>query len=577
MGMMYMPPVIGLIVLILTLVYFSYRQTIAAYPNGGGSYTVARENLGVTLGLTAAAALMIDYVLNVAVAISAGVGALISALPALQSHVLALCLGVLLLLTFVNLRGIRTTGFTFAIPTYVFVAGLLAIVGWGVFNSCAHGGHPVPVEKPPAIPAATTAVGVWLLMRAFASGCTAMTGVEAVSNGTPLFVEPAVPNAQRCLSLIVGSLGLLLVGIAYLSHAYHIGAMDQTKPGYQSVISQLVAAVAGRNALYYILLASVILVLALSANTSFAGFPRICRLLSEDHFLPNAFANLGRRLVYTLGILLLSASAALLLLFCQGITDRLIPLFAVGAFAAFTLSQFGMVSHWLHQREKDCRGSLIVNAVGGVSTAMALIIILVAKFTEGAWITVCIIPLLLVIFRSVEGHYRKIAEQVQFDEDLDLADLSEPIVVVPIRGWNKLTQKALRAAFRVSRNIRAVHISDREDDPDLRKTWTQHVEEPSEKCGFPPPRLEIVTSSYRQLFRPVLDLVAGLRKKNPDRMIAVVVPEVVQPSWYEYLLHSHRAAAFRFFLLLQGDGRTVVISIPWYIGSKVSSEEKSRL
>ena len=344
LGLRYIGPIILVILAILAILYFSYRQTIAAYPTGGGSYTVASENLGVQWGLLAAAALLLDYILNVAVGISAGIGALVSAVPVLHDYILILCLATLGLLTVVNLRGIRESGMAFVLPTYLFVGSLGAVLGLGIFKTLTHGGHPVPVIPPPALPAATASVGLWLLMRSFASGCTAMTGVEAVSNGVSVFAEPAVPRAQRTLTVIVVILGILLAGIAYLGKAYGIGATDPDKAGYQSVISQLVSAVIGRGFCYYVTIGSVLTVLALSANTSFADFPRLCHLIAEDDFLPHAFAHKGRRLVYSLGITILAGFSALLLILFGGITDRLIPLFAVGAFLAFTL-----VFVWLFQ------------------------------------------------------------------------------------------------------------------------------------------------------------------------------------------------------------------------------------
>ncbi len=332
-------PITGAVVLLLGIVYISYRQTIAAYPNGGGSYTVARENLGAPAGLLAAAALMTDYVLNVAVGISAGVGALISAVPTLERYTLVLCLVILIVLTFVNLRGIGEAGTLFMLPTVVFIVSLGAVVVWGVLATISAGGHPRPVVPPAHLAKATEAISVWILLRAFASGCTAMTGIEAVSNGVQAFREPVVPAARRTLTVIIAILMVLLLGIAYLAHAYHIGATEPGTPQYQSILSQLIGAVAGRGAFYWISIVSILLVLCLSANTSFADFPRLCRAVAEDGYLPYSFTNQGRRLVYSEGIWVLTILSGILLVVFGGITDRLIPLFAVGAFLAFTLSQ----------------------------------------------------------------------------------------------------------------------------------------------------------------------------------------------------------------------------------------------
>jgi amino acid transporter len=335
-GAAYILPISLTIIVLLSIVYFSYRQTIAAYPTGGGSYTVATQNLGDRAGLLAGSALMIDYILNVAVGISAGVGAVVSALPQLQPYTLPLCLVILVFLTLVNLRGVRETGVAFMAPTYLFVACMGGVILLGLWKALTHGGHPVPVVAPPKLPAAITTLSLWLLIKAFAGGCTAMTGVEAVSNGVQAFRKPGVKNAQATLTIIISILILLLAGIAYLARAYGIGATPPGQTGYQSVLSQLIAAVAGRGVFYFISIAAILTVLALSANTSFADFPRLCRAIAENGYLPYLFAIRGRRLVFSFGVYALALVAGLLLIVFQGVTDRLIPLFAVGAFMAFT-------------------------------------------------------------------------------------------------------------------------------------------------------------------------------------------------------------------------------------------------
>src|SRR5689334_4355558 len=345
-GMAYIGMVMVPILALLAVLYVSYRQTIRAYPSNGGAYTVSKENLGVNASLLAAAALMIDYVLNVAVGISAGVAALTSAVPVLHPYTLVLCLAILVLITLVNLRGTLDAGRLFAVPTYLFIASFVLLLAIGIWKAVAAGGRPEPVVPPPGLPEATEAVTVWLLLRAFAAGCTAMTGVEAVSNGVGAFREPVVTHGHRTLGAVCAVLGILLAGIAYLAHAYGIGAMDQTQDGYQSVLSQLAGAVVGRGWFYYVAIGSLLCVLCLSADTSFTGFPRLCRLVAQDDFLPRPFAVVGRRLVFSVGILYLAATSGFLLAAFNGITDRLIPLFAIGAFLTFTLSQTGMVMHW---------------------------------------------------------------------------------------------------------------------------------------------------------------------------------------------------------------------------------------
>src|SRR5262249_10331819 len=397
------------IILLLSIVYVSYQQTITAYPTGGGSYTVARENLGVRPGLLAAAALLLDYVLVVAVGISAGVGALVSAVPALQPHTLAICLTILAGIAIVNLRGVRESGAAFILPTYAFVASLGGVMLIGLIKVLVSGGSPAAVVAPPALPAATAAASSWIVLRAFASGCTAMTGVEAVSNGVGAFRNPAVKNARTTLTVIVMVLIALLAGIAVLARAYRIGATEPGTAGYQSVLSLLIAAVIGRGVVYYVCMAAILAVLALSANTGFADFPRLCRLVAQDGFLPRVFASRGRRLVYSAGIYVLTVLSGLLLVLFGGITDRLIPLFAVGAFLAFTLSQAGMVAHWMHSNEPGRLRNIAVNGVGAGATAITLLVVLVAKFVEGAWVTVLLIPAMLAVFGSVRRHYRGVA------------------------------------------------------------------------------------------------------------------------------------------------------------------------
>ena len=569
LGLKYLPLITIVILALLGMLYVSYRQTIAAYPNGGGAYIVARENLGMRSGLLAAAALLLDYMLNVAVGISAGVAALVSALPKLQQHTLGLCLLVLLLLTIVNLRGVRESGLTFGLPTFVFVACVAAAVMIGVFRVWQSGGHPQPVVGPPALPAATQAMSVWLLLRAFANGCTAMTGVEAVSNGIPLFRKPTVRNAHRTLTVIVVILGLLLLGVAYLSRAYQIGAMDQQQPGYQTILSQVVAAVAGRGVFYYVAIASILTILTFSANTSFADFPRVCRLLAEDSFLPHAFADRGRRLVFSIGIGVLAILSGLILIAFGGITEKLIPLFAVGAFSAFTLSQAGMVAHWRQRRGRAARTSLVVNALGATATSVVLVIIIIAKFIEGAWLTFIIVPGLIVLFQGIKRHYQRIAREVEQPCQLDLDDLQPPIVIIPIDCWNRVVERAVRFSLQISDDITAVHVrTEKGDDQQLRELWAENVEKPAKAAKSAVPRLEIIYSPYRQLYQPILDFVNKAKKKNPNRTLAVVIPELVEPHWYEYLLHIQHGAGLKALLYLKGEQGIIVINTPWYLHEK---------
>src|SRR6202140_4582684 len=397
LGVRYIVPVSAAIITLLVIVYFSYRQTIAAYPSGGGSYTVARFNLGAPAGLLAAAALLADYILTAAVGISAGVGALVSAVPSLLPHTVSLCVGILIVITILNLRGVREASTAFAIPSRLFVGTLLITIVAGVLRVLLSGGHPtasVPLPPPPPM---TEAVSFWLLLKVFASGCTALTGVEAVSNGVKAFREPPVKNAQRTLTVIIFLLAVLLAGISYLVKTYGIAATDPGQPGYQSVLSMLTAAVFGKGFFYYLTIGSILVVLSLSANTAFADFPRLCRAIAQNNYLPHVFGYRGRRLVYTYGIVVLAILCGGVLILFGGITDRLIPLYAVGAFLAFTLSQSGMVMHWRKNRGPNWLKSALVNGLGALVTGTTTCVVLLTKFVEGARITLLFIPLTIVL------------------------------------------------------------------------------------------------------------------------------------------------------------------------------------
>ena len=566
LGIGYVVPISAIIVAILLIVYASYFQTIGAYPGGGGSFTVARRNLGVFPGLLAAAALLLDYVLVVAVGISAGVGALVSAVPALQPHTLALCLAILLFITLVNLRGVRESGLAFALPTYAFVVCLFTVIAIGVIKALLSGGRPVAAVALAAPPTATAAVSLWLLLRAFASGCTAMTGVEAVSNGVPVFAAPAVHNARRTLTAIVAMLALLLVGIAYLCQAYGIAATEPGQAGYQSVLSQLVAAVVGRGIFYYICIATILSVLALSANTGFADFPRLCRLIAENGFLPRVFASRGRRLVYSQGIYVLAALSGFLLIIFGGVTDRLIPLFAVGAFLAFTLSQAGMVAHWLRAGGTPAPGKIAINAIGAAATGATLVVILVAKFAEGAWVTALLIPLLLAVFGGVRRHYHRVSLEIANPQSLDVTGIQPPIVILPMSAWNKMSQKGLRFALKLSPDIFVVQIrTGNKLEHDLTRRWPELVEVPTKAARLPTPQLVVVESPYRHVFNPLLEYILDMKQRHPDRQIAVLIPELIARHWYEHLLHNKRAAMLKALLLVRGDEDIVVINVPWYL------------
>ncbi len=565
LGVHYILPVVGAIVVLLIIVYFSYCQTIEAYPRGGGSYTVASENLGPHVGLLAAAALMIDYVLTAAVGISAGVGALVSALPSLQPHTLGLCLLILLLLSFVNMRGVRDTGVAFLIPTYLFVGCLLIVILLGIFHVIVTGGHPVPVMAVPRLPPAAATLTLWLLAKVFASGCTAMTGVEAVSNGVMAFRDPTTVNAKRTLTVIIALLIVLLLGIAFMCQAYGIGATDPEGSSYQSVLSQLTTAVAGRGIFYYVTIASILLVLSLSANTAFADFPRLTRAVALNDYLPHLFALRGRRLLYSAGVYgLVFLTGGLLILF-RGVTDRLIPLYAIGAFLAFTLSQAGMVMHWKRNGGPGWQWKMTVNGVGATATGLTLLVVLVAKFVAGAWVTALLVPLMILLMSMVKKHYARVDSQTADDTPLDMADVRPPFVIVPLDRWSKITEKGMRFALALSHDVRAVHIDCGEHNQALEALWQRNVIAPVESAGLPVPELVILQSPYRVIILPLVEYVLKMEQELVGRTIAVLVPELVVKHWWENLMHNQRAQLLKLMLLVKGNQSIVVLNIPWYL------------
>jgi amino acid transporter len=564
-GIAHIIPISASVIGLLIIVYFSYRQTIAAYPGGGGSYTVASENLGPFAGLLAAAALMIDYILTVAVGISAGVGALVSALPSLLPHTLGICLLILVFITIINLRGLRQAGIVFMVPTYIFIFSLLAATGIGIFKAITSGGHPAAVVPPPAALPAVAGIGVWLLLQSFASGCTAMTGVEAVSNGVMAFREPAAKTAQRTLTVIIALLIAMLGGIAYLVRVYQIAATDPGAPGYQSVISMIIAAVMGRGIFYYTAIGSILVVLALSANTAFADFPRLCRAIALNGYLPDGFSLRGRRLVYSQGVYVLAILSAILLLAFRGVTNRLIPLYAVGAFLAFTLSQAGMVAHWLRVKGPGYRRFIVVNGVGALATGATVLVVLVAKFIEGAWVTALLIPTLLILMMSVKRYFERVETELECTEPLHAEGLYAPLVIVPVQRWSRLTRKAVEVAYTLSGDIEAVHVRVEGEKTDVSQEWERFVATPLRKAGTSEPKLTMLDSPYRLVITPIVNHVLAVQQANPTRRIAVVIPEMIEHHWWHYFLENNRAELLKALLLLKGNQRIILVNVPWYL------------
>jgi amino acid transporter len=567
-GTQYLLPIITAILILLVIVYFSYRQTIAAYPSGGGSYTVATENLGEKAGLLAAAALMIDYILTAAVGISAGVTAMTSALPKFQRHTLALCLLILAILAIVNLRGVKDTGSAFIVPTFLFIGTLLTLIVVGVYKTFAAGGHPHPVAPlPPPLPQTVQFLGLWMLMKAFSSGCAAMTGVEAVSNGVMAFREPRAKNAQRALTVIIAILIVLLYGTAWLTKHYQITAMNPEAPGFQSLLSLLVTAVFGRGWFYFLTMGSVLLALALSANTAFADFPRLTRAIALHDYLPHVFVLRGRRLLFSHGVYALTGLTAVILILFKGVTDRLIPLYAIGAFLAFTLSQAGMVMHWKNDKNNH-QGRvwhMLVNGTGAFATGATTIVVLASKFKSGAWVTALLIPTLILLMYSVKKHYNRVRLETRDCDRLKVNNLEQPLVVIPMAGWNRISEKALRFGLLLSQEIKVVHVHSEDEVHGIDKDWEDKIVAPLREAGLPDPELVTIPSTFRFIISPLMDYILELESENPGRKVAVLLPELVVRHWWENLLHNQRVQLLKILLLVRGNQRIVVVNIPWYL------------
>jgi amino acid transporter len=572
----YLLPVFGFILSLLTILYFSYRQTIHAYPNGGGSFTVASENLGDRAGLFAAAALMIDYILTAAVGISAGVTALVSAFsdmsfgPTLHHYQLSMCLLILVGIAIVNMRGVKETGAVFMLPTFLFVGTLLTTIGVGVYRAVAAHGHPTALAPPPPadmskLETFTPWLLVFLLLKAFSNGCAAMTGVEAVSNGVTAFKEPRSDNANRTLTVIIGMLIVLLAGLSYVAKVYGVTAMDPDAHNYQSVLSIEVAAVFGRGWFYFVTMGGVLAALSFSANTAFADFPRMARAIAVKDYLPHVFILKGRRLLFSHGIYALTGFTALILMIFNGVTDALIPLYAIGAFLAFTLSQAGMVKHWHKTTDAPHRHvKMFINGLGAVATGISLCIILVTKFIYGAWVTALLVPFLIWIMMAVKRHYTRVKAETEDPTPLRLTGLEPPIVVIPMARWDKITEKAMRFGMLMSPVVKVIHV-DSDDADALGAVWAEMVLKPVREHAMPEPELVTVTSTFRTILSPLMDYVLKLEDENPGRKIAVLLPELVVKHWWENLLHNQRVQLLKLLLLLKGNQRIVVVNIPWYL------------
>jgi Amino acid permease len=417
------------------------------------------------------------------------------------------------------------------------------------------------------MPQTVQVLGLWMLMKAFSGGCAAMTGVEAVSNGVMAFREPRSRNAQYTLSIIIGILIVLLYGIAWLTKHYQIMAMDPDASNFQSLLSLLVTAVFGRGWFYFLTMASVLLALALSANTAFADFPRLTRAIALHDYLPHVFILRGRRLLFSHGIYALTGLTAVILILFKGVTDRLIPLYAIGAFLAFTLSQAGMVIHWYRQEgEHPGRAwHMLVNGTGALATGITTLVVLASKFRSGAWVTALLIPFLILLMYSVKTHYTRVRGETSDKNRLNLENLQPPIVIIPMAGWNRISEKALRFGLLLSKEIKVVHVHSEDEAHGIDVDWQDKVLTPIREAGLTDPELVTIPSTFRFVVAPLMGYILQLEDENPGRKVAVLLPELVVRHWWENALHNQRVQLLKLLLLLKGNQRIVVVNIPWYL------------
>jgi amino acid transporter len=552
-GLNFATPIGLAIVGLLVIVALSYAQTIHGYPNGGGSYVVARENLGGLPGLVAAAALMIDYVLTAAVSLTAGVDAIVSAFPQLAAYRIAIALGILLVLTLANLRGLSETGSLMSFPVYLFLFTYIPMLLFGLVRLWQSGPLPLAASAPPAI----QPLGLLVILHAFAAGCTALTGIEAISNGVPAFKQPQAKNAQQTLLVMALIMGLLFFGSIGLTQFLAVIA----QPG-ETILSALAHRILGGGPLYVLIQVTTLAILAVAANTSFAGFPRVAALLAADGYLPRQMTNLGDRLVFANGIVFLAGATTALILLFQGDTHALIPLFAIGAFLAFTLSQAGMVVHWLRLRERGWQVKAVINGVGAAVTLTSLAIIAISKFTQGAWISILLIPLFIFAFQAVHRHYAFVGSQLSLKGlPPSLTPPPAPRVVIPIGGIHRGIIDAVNFGRSMTEHVTALYIEIEPDDtPEIREEWAE---------WFPDIPLEIVPSPYRSIIAPLIDFLDRTDLEHNDGQQAVLIlPEFVPARWWQSILHNQTAWLIRMALLYRRrltGFQHVIIDVPYHL------------
>ncbi|MFF5573058.1 APC family permease [Streptomyces luteogriseus] len=531
-GLGFTLPVTLAIAALLAVLVASYRQVIAAFPDGGGSYAVAKAHLGARTSLVAAASLVLDYVLNVAVAVTAGVAALTSAFPALYDDRLALCLAVLALITAVNLRGIVESARAFIVPTVVFVGSILVLIAVGLFRSepvstATAAGHPSVLADN------ATAVGALLLLKAFASGCSALTGVEAIANAVPSFRVPRVKRAQRAEIALGAVLGVMLIGLSVLISRFHLQPVEGV-----TVLAQLADASLGHNGAFYVIQFATMILLALSANTSFGGLPVLLKLLARDNYLPHVFALKADRQVHRHGVLALALVACALLVFSGGDTNTLVPLFAIGVFVGFTIAQVGMVRHWRLQRGPGRRGKALLNGFGGLLTGVSALVVTATKFEEGAWLIVIALPLLVVAFQTVHRAYARIGERLGLGRIPEVPHRDRSVVIVPVSSISRLTSEALTAAASLGDEVRAVTVC----YPDPEDRAALYALELAWKEWDPGVPLVRLNCERRSLGRPIAAYVRDVGAAEPGARVTVLIPETEPERLWQRLLQNQRGA-----------------------------------
>jgi amino acid transporter len=541
-----LPIAIGIVILI-AIVATSYYQTIHAYPSGGGAYIVAKENLGIYPGLIAGAALLIDYVLTVTVSVSAGIAAVTSAFPGLRDHTVMICILAIVLIMIINLRGVKESGKIFSLPVYLFVGGLLLLIAASFSRSFSIPQPPMPDLKA----SSGNMLAMFIILKAFASGCATLTGIEAVSNGIRAFKAPEARNAGITLIWMAVILGVLTIGIAYYADYYRILPNEN-----ETVLSQLSRTIFSTGPIYYTIQVATSLILILAANTSFADFPRLSSIMASDRYLPRQLSNRGDKLVFSNGILILGFMSAALLVLFRGDTHALIPLYAVGVFTAFTLSQAGMVRHWLKEKGDGWMRGIVINGLGTITTGVVLIVIAVEKFEHGAWIVLIAIPALVYLTQKIHEHYVAVAEQLSVDGCIiDQGDYQHHSVIVPISGVQQAVIGAIKYGKALSDDVTAVYVYiDPVETQKVKEKWNSLC------MGV---KLQILHSPYRSVTEPIIDYIDSIREHYKDGVITVILPEFVPTKWWHHLLHNQTALFLKGILLFKKG--VVSTSVPFHL------------